>query len=265
MAAEHATSNLVAVTRQVASTLAEGDVTWIRREPVDVDRAIVQHGAYESLPRELGAYVISLPPEPTLPDSVFVEDTAVVVDEIAVMTRPAAARRRAEVRSVESVLTSYRAIGRIVEPATLEGGDVLIQGRSVFVGRSTRTNDEGFQQLSAILTPFGYTARQVEVSGCLHLKTGCTYVGNSALLVHPEWIDVRPMAQYELIPVPAGEDFAANTIRLGGAVIVAASFPQTIAMLEDRGFDVRSLDISELQKLEAGLSCCSVIFHDSSV
>jgi dimethylargininase len=252
---------LTAITRQVSPTINQCELSFHARQPIDVKRAIDQHRAYEQLLSELGVRVVPLAAEPDLPDAVFVEDPAVVVDEVAVITRMGAASRRREVKSLAEVLSLYRPLTFLSEPATLDGGDVMRVGRTLFVGASNRTNAAGVAQLRAALEPFGYEVQAVDVKRCLHLKSGCSYVGRNSILVNRTWVDVTPFAGLELIRVPASEPGAANALLIADVVIVPSAFPQTIAMLEARGFMVRAIDVSELQKAEGGVTCKSIIFN----
>ena len=251
----------IAVTRQVSPSINDCELTFHSREPIDVTKAIAQHEAYEECLREAGAEVVSLAAEPDLPDAVFVEDAAIVVDEVAVIPVMGAASRRPETRSLARVLSRYRPLEFMREPATLDGGDVMRIDRTLFVGSSNRTNEEGFDQLRAALDPFDYKVTAVDVHGCLHLKSACTYVGRNSVLVNREWVDVTQLAGYELVDVPASEPGAANVLAIEDVVIVPSSFPETIEMLEGRGFNVRRIDVSEFQKAEGGVTCKSIILN----
>jgi dimethylargininase len=230
------------------------------RKPIDLAKAMAQHKAYEDCLAELGVQIVSLAAEPELPDAVFVEDAAIVVDEVAVIPIMGAPSRRAETASLAEMLSRYRPIEFLVGPATLDGGDVLRIGRSVFVGLSRRTNLEGVAQLREILGPHGYKVEPVEVEKCLHLKSACSYVGNNTLLINRAWIDAARLDEFELIDVPEEEPAGANALLIGDVVIMAALFTKTRALLEGRGFRVRAIDLSELQKAEAGVTCTSLVF-----
>jgi dimethylargininase len=209
---------------------------------------------------ELGLNVISLPAEPDLPDSMFVEDPAVVVDEVAIMTRMGAESRRGESESLAAALSRSRPLRWMSEPATLEGGDVLRIGTQIFVGRSQRTNAQGVAQLAHELEPLGYSVQAVEVRGCLHLKSACCALDENTLLANQNWIDTTPLRKFRIIDVPAAEPHAANVLAVGGAVLVASAFPRSAELLETLGYQPRILDISELMKAEAGLTCSSILF-----
>jgi len=252
---------LTAITRAVSPDLGDCELTFLSRQQIDVARAIAQHEAYCARFEERGVRVLHLPAEENSPDALFVEDTALVLDELAVIARPGAASRRAETARVAEALSEYRPLQFIQSPATLEGGDVLRIGRTLFVGQSARTNPEGIAQLRQRLAPYDYRVQAVAVRGCLHLKTGCTFLGSNSLLINRDWVVGASFAGFELIDLPKTESFAANTLVIGGMVLLPDSFPQTHALLESRGFTVQTLDISELQKAEAGLSCLSLLFE----
>lgn len=251
---------LRALTRRVGD-LSRCELTHLEPRPIDVGRARQQHAAYEDLLRELCVDVISLPPEPDLPDSVFVEDTAIVLDECAVITRMGVASRRPETRSVAEALCRYRPLHRLDPPGTLEGGDVVRVGRALYVGRSTRTNSAGIEQLRELITPFGYEVREVRVRGCLHLKSACTYLGSGMLAANPDRVDPSAFAGLLVLEVPPHEPRAANSLSIGSSVVLPSGCPQTASLLRERSFDVRCLDISELMKAEAGLTCMSLLFE----
>ena len=250
---------LTAITRAVSPALNRCELEHLDRQEIDISKAVGQHHEYEECLRELGLAVISLRAEPDLPDSMFVEDPAVVVDEVAVMTRMGAASRRGESASLAAALEHFRPLRWMREPATLEGGDVLRVGRSVFVGRSRRTNDEGIRQLAAELEPLGYTVRPVAVRGCLHLKSACCGIGGRRILANRDWCDTAAFAGFDIVDVPPNEPRGANVLAIGNTVMVPACFPATARVIEPLGLAVRMLDISELMKAEAGLTCSSIL------
>jgi dimethylargininase len=255
---------LTAIVREVSSSINDCELSFHARQPIDVAKATVQHQAYRDFLAELGVRIVSLPAEPDLPDAVFVEDPAVVVEEVAIISNMGVSSRRPEATSLANALSHYRPLKFLAAPATLDGGDVLRVGRSVFVGLSRRTNREGIDQLSDLLGSYGYQVQPIEVRGCLHLKTACSYIGNDTVLVNRAWIDVDPLSGFELLDVPAEEPAAANALLLNDVVIMPASFPKTRALLESRGFRVRTIDVSELQKAEAGVTCTSLILNDGT-
>jgi dimethylargininase len=236
------------------------ELTYIARQDIDVAKASRQHEEYKKRLAELGARVISLPPQPTMPDAVFVEDPVVVVDEVAVIARTGAESRRAEAASIARALEKFRPLRHMREPATLEGGDVMHVGKTIFVGLSPRTNQAGAGQMAAELEPLGYRVRAVPVRGCLHLKTACCYIGEDALLVNRDWVNTDSFTGLKLIGVAENEPWAANALRIAETVLMPASFPGTEAILRGAGFRVDTLDLSELRKAEGSVTCMSVLF-----
>jgi dimethylargininase len=252
---------LTAITREVSPAIVHCELSFIDRKPIDLARAQEQHHAYERLLGKLGARVISLPAEPELPDSMFVEDPAIVLDELAVILPLGTESRRGEAASLAKELAKYRKLEYVKLPGTLEGGDVLRIGQRLFAGLTRRSNAEGIGQLAAILKPYSYEVIPVRVTGCLHLKSAVTYIGQNTLLANREWFDTAPFAGYEWIDVDPGEPHAANALVLGGTVIFPASFPKTRGRIGSLDFHVTPLDISELQKAESGLTCSSLLFE----
>jgi dimethylargininase len=251
---------LIALTRDVSPTLQDCELTHLAREPIDLDRARAQHRAYERALASLGCRVERLPAEPDLPDAVFVEDTAVVVDELAVVTRPGAASRRPETPSMAAALSTYRRLATLTAPGTLDGGDVLRVGHRVFVGRSSRSNDAGVEALRCALEPWGYSVTGVDLDGCLHLKSAATEVGPATLLVNPTWLEPGALGATRVVEVDPDEPMAANGLWVGGAVLYPSAFPRTRRRLERSGIDVVAVDVSELAKAEGAITCCSVVF-----
>lgn len=252
---------LIAITREVSPRIAECELTHLAREPINLERARAQHRQYEELLVELGCKLVRLPAEPELPDSVFVEDTAIVLDELAIITRPGAESRRAETASVAEALKPYRKVLRIEPPGTLDGGDVLRVGKILYVGQSERSNREGIQQLGRIAAAFGYRVGPVPLHGCLHLKSAVTQVADHALLINRHWADDRVFDSCKLIDVDPAEPFAANALRVGATVIYPQAFPETRQRLDKHGVRVRTVDASELAKAEGGVTCCCLIFR----
>jgi dimethylargininase len=252
---------LTAITRAVSPAIVDCEISFIERLPIDLARAQEQHHAYEKLLERLGARVISLPAEPALPDSMFVEDPAIVLDELAVILPLGTDSRRPEAASLAKALFAFRKLEYVNLPGTLEGGDVLRIARKLFVGLTRRSNAEGIRQLSAILAPHHYEVIAVPVTGCLHLKSAVTHVGGDTLLANRPMFNAAPFAGYDWIDVDRSEPHAANALAFGDTIIFPASFPRTRARLEARGFHVTPLDISELQKAESGLTCSSLLFH----
>lgn len=252
---------LVALTRGVSPSINDCQLTHLARQPINFDRAVEQHRLYEDCLKEVGVNVLSLPPNIRLPDSVFVEDTVVVVDEVAVIANMSSDIRRQEVEVIASTLSQYRPLVFLKEPAMLDGGDVLRIDRTLYIGISSRTNQSAVTQLRQILEPFGYEVKGVQVKGCLHLKTGCTFIGRNTLLANPSWVDTDQFRGFEILEVPASESWAANALLINNTILFPDSFPQTAELIEERGLSLRQLNISELAKAEAGLTCMSVVFE----
>ena len=257
---------LVALTRLPAHSLADRcELTFLDRRPIDADRLRAEYRAYREALAAAGAHVIVLDPIEAFPDSAFVEDTAVVLDEIAVLTRPGAASRRDEPARIEAPLRMHRRhVEPLPAPGSLEGGDVLRVGDTLFVGRSTRTDRAGIEAFAALAAGFGYRVVPVAVHGSLHLKTACTALDAGTLLLNPAWVDVGAFAEFARIEVDAGEPFAANVLPLGDALIANAAFPATLARVRAHaarsGRRVLPVDLAEFGKAEAGLTCLSLVF-----
>lgn len=251
---------LTAITRKVSPRLGACEISFKERQEIDVPLAGRQHVAYEALLAELGARLVSMPALPDQPDCVFVEDPAVVLDEVAVITRMGVESRRGESESLAQALAEYRDLRRMEEPATLDGGDVMRAGRTLYVGLSRRTNVAGIQQLARLVEPFGYWVTPSEVRGCLHLKSACCYVGENTVLANRQWMDVEALCGLRILDVPASEPYAANALRIADTVVIPSAYPATRALLEQSGFRVRSVDISELTKAEGSITCLSLLF-----
>jgi dimethylargininase len=253
----------LAFTRAVSPRLSECALTHLDRNPIDVARAVEQHAAYEQALRDSGFTVQRLEPLENDPDAVFVEDTAVLLGEHAVITLPGAASRRDEVESTARCLAPFFVIHR-VQAGSLDGGDVLRIGDTLYVGQSNRTDPEGTDALTDIVSPLGYRVVTVELGRCLHLKTAATLAGDDPtgkplLLANPEWVDPAVFGDAEIIAVADGEPFGANVVLAGDRLIYAKGSPKTAARLRERGLNLVELDLSELQKAEAGGTCMSLI------
>lgn len=250
-----------AITRDVSPALAECELSYVPRHAIDVDLATAQHHAYQRALQGLGCTVQALPAEPSMPDSVFVEDVAIVLDEVAIMTRPGAASRRDEVASVAEALRAYRSLRSIAAPAMLDGGDVLRIGRTLFVGQAARSNAEAVRQLRQLLQEFGCQVIGVPTRDCLHLKSAVTQVAGDCVLLQPEWVDRSWFEHLRVIEVDPNEAHAANIVRIGDALLMPANFPRTHQRLLDAGFSVTTVDVSELQKAEGAVTCCSLLIR----
>jgi dimethylargininase len=261
MAAPISGPQLIAVTHTPSPRLQEGERTYVDATAVDSARALRQHADYCDALRSCGAEVITLDTNRQLPDCVFVEDTAIVLDEVAVMMSMGAESRRAEPAGIEPTLRRFRAIERVVLPATIDGGDVVRLGRTLYVGESPRTNAAGIVTLRAIVERSGYAVIGVPVLECLHLKTACSALPDGRLLVNREWIDVSPLPSGSLLDVPAAEPWAGDVLVIGDRVIASDAFPGTARLLERCGFDVVQVAVSEFAKVEGGVTCLSLVFE----
>jgi dimethylargininase len=255
---------LTAITRAVSPAIVNCELTFMQRQPIDLAKAQAQHHAYEKLLEKLGARVISLPAEPDLPDSMFVEDPAIVLDELAIILPLGTKSRQPEAQSLAKALAPFRKLAYITAPGAIEGGDVLRINRTLYVGLTTRTNAEGIRQLAAILAPHNYKVVGVPVTGCLHLRSAVTHLGKNTLLANRPWFDPAPFRNFDWIDVAPEEPHAANALALSDTLVFPASFPKTCAKIEAAGFQVTSLDISELQKAESGLTCSSLLFESEN-
>lgn len=252
-------STALAFTREVAASIVHCELTHVAAEPIDVARAREEHALYEAMLGAGGFQVRRLPPAPEHPDSVFVEDTAIVLDEVAVMARPGAPSRRGEVMSVGPALAPFRPLRSIDAPGTLDGGDVLVLDREVVIGISRRTNTAGAAQFASIVAPLGYRVRTLAVTACLHLKSAVTRAGESTLVLNPAWIDAGCFPGWDVICTDPAEPFAANVLWLGHVTVAATAFPRTADRLRERGLRVDPVPAFELARAEGGLTCCSLL------
>ncbi len=255
---------LIAITRKVSPAIGRCELTHLSREVIDPERADRQHRSYEMLLVEAGCDIVRLPAEPDLPDSVFVEDTAVVLDELAVITRPGAESRRGEISSVAGVLGAHRPLAYIEAPGTLDGGDVLQVNRQLFVGEGHRSNSEGVAQLRRLLREYDYEVTGVPFSGCLHLKSAVTRIADRTILVNPEWVDKARFSHLECVEVHPSEPAAGNGLEIGGRLIYPLAFARTARILRELNIEVCGVDMSEFAKAEGGVSCCSLILPRGS-
>lgn len=256
---------LHAITRAPSPNLGACELTHLNRVEIDVARAVAEHRAYEKALAELGCTVEQLPAEPDMPDSMFVEDAAIVLPELAVITRPGAEPRRAETASVAQALSLYRSLYTIVEPATMDGGDVLRIGRKLYVGLTSRTNTEGANQLREIVVPFGYSVAAIEAHGCLHLKSAVSWLGADAIVLNPEWVDERLFDGLTRIHVHPDEPHAGNVLRIDDTLLCPAAHARTLERLARHASQVLPVDISELSKAEAGMTCSSLILDPAAI
>ena len=252
-----------AFTRAVSPRLPECALTHLDRVPIDVARAVQQHSRYESALSGAGFEIVRLPDLPDDPDGVFVEDTALLLDGHAIITRPGAASRADEVHSTASGLAGHFELHRI-EEGHVDGGDVLRIGKTLHVGLSSRTDAAGIANLARIAARLGFDVEPADLRGCLHLKTAATVAGRDTagrliLLYNADALDPRQFSGVEPVAVPGGEPDAANGLWAGHRTIVPAGHPGTASLLRERGLEVVEIDVSELRKAEAGVTCMSLI------
>ncbi len=253
-----------ALVNRPSPAIAECELTFLERDAIDVERARRQHDAYIDALRALGTDVVTLEVNAECPDAVFVEDVAVILDEVAVMTTMGVASRRCELPAMREAISRHREIADMELPATLEGGDVLRVGRTLFAGFSSRTNEQGIEALRAVAESLGYTVIRVEVPGALHLKTCITALDDETCLLNRQWLDPAPFAGFKLVDVAPDEPWGANVLRLHHGLIMNDKYPQTAAIVRDLGYPVHTVDVSEFGKAEAGLTCMSLLFRDQS-
>ena len=251
---------LIAATREISPAIGHCELTHLARTAIDVDLARAQHQAYERALEEAGCTIVRVAAAPELPDAVFVEDAAVVLAEVAIITRPGASPRRAETPAVAELLGRYRPLRFIETPGTIDGGDVLVAGRSVFIGLSGRTNAAAIEQMRAILQPHGYAVRPVPVTGCLHLKSAVTALSDDRLLLNGAWVARELFSSFDVVDVDPCEPYAANIVRVAGELVYPDAFPRTRERLERQGARVRTVCVSEIAKAEGAVTCCSLIF-----
>jgi dimethylargininase len=250
---------LLAITRAVSRSIINCELTHLERTPINVERAREQHAQYESALKGLGVAVLSLPEQPALADSVFIEDTALALDECAIILRPGAESRRPETESIDRILRPYRELYHIEAPARVDGGDLLTVGKDIYMGRSTRSDTNAAEQLQETLSRFGYRLHVVPVTGCLHLKSAVTQVMEDTLLVNPKWVDKRQFGGVKFIEVDTSEPYAANALLVEDSVVYPAGFPRTQQLLEAAGVRLTTVEADELAKAEGAVTCCSLL------
>ncbi|HUH98842.1 MAG TPA: hypothetical protein VLZ89_15885 [Anaerolineales bacterium] len=253
---------MIAITREVSRSIVHCELTHLERVPIDLPRARLQHAEYEAALKQLGLAVLSLPEEPALADSVFVEDTALVLEECAIILRPGADSRRPETESIARALAPYRRLFTIQAPARVDGGDILRVGRQIHVGLSSRSDTNAIEQMQDFLQPYGYKVQAARVQGCLHLKSAVTQVAPDTLLINPAWTSQEGFAGMKFIETDPSESYAANALLIGDTLLYAKAFPRTRRKLEEAGIRVVGLEADELAKAEGALTCCSLILQD---
>ena len=255
--------NFKAITRGVSRSITACELTYRSREHIDYEKAASQLERYCRLLRKWDVDLMKMPANDTYPDGCFVQDTAIILDEVCVMASMGAEARRGEVSEVERMVSQFRSIQRIIPPATLDGGDVVQFGKRLFVGLSSRTNARGIAALGQIVESFGYAVVPVVVNGGLHLTTGCGIVNDETVLLNPRWLDAFAFRGLRQLHVPQEEPWAANTIRVDDAVCLEEEAPRTVDLVQPYAGSINTLDISEFRKAEGSLSCLSLIFREA--
>lgn len=253
---------MLALTHIPSSNIGEGLRTHVGAVPVDLDLAVRQHAGYVRMLTDCGATVRTLNVNRGMPDSVFIEDTAIVFDEAAIIASLGTEARRPEADGIQVELGQYRKLHRIELPARLEGGDVLRVGRLFLVGLSARTDAKGAEALENIVKRYGYLVQAIPVTRCLHLKTACTALPDGSLLINPAWLDPAILDGFELMKVPEREPWGANVLCLSGRVCAASEHVETAELLRRRGYGVHTTPLSEFAKAEGAVTCMSLLLHD---
>ena len=248
-----------ALTRKPGRNFSQG-LTTANLGPPNYEQILKQHATYVDALKTIGIDVIELDPLPDYPDAHFVEDTAVVMPEVAVITRPGAASRQGEEESIADVLKQYREIEYIQNPGTLDGGDVLMIGNCFFIGISERTNLEGAEQLGRILEKYGKTWTSIQVGASLHFKSSVNYSGKNSILVTQDFANHETLNGYDKLVVDEEEEYSANTLWINDHLIMPRGFPNTKAKLKSLRLPIIELDVSEMQKMDGGLTCLSIRF-----
>ncbi len=250
----------IAIVRPVPDSIGSCELTHVERTPIDLDLARSQHRQYAETLSDLGCELIELPAMHDQPDSVFVEDPAFVLDEVAIIARSGAESRRGEAASGADALARVRTCRPIEAPGCIDGGDVILIGRTLFVGDSTRTNSDAHEQLRGILEPFGYEVRPVRLDNCLHLKTGATAIADDAVLCNADWVDPSIFEGLRVVESDPDEPFSANVVRVGSTLVADSAWSGTNRRLAEAGFDVAHVHLGELTKAEGSVTCSSIVF-----
>jgi dimethylargininase len=251
----------LALTHRPSVELARCELTCIERQTIEYERALDQHDRYCQALREAGAEVKTLDINMSLPDSAFVEDCAVVLDEVVVLTTMGNTVRRQELPAIEREIARHRTVVRMELPGRLDGGDVLRIGRTFYVGLTARTDADGIDSFRRIVESYGHQVVPVEVRGCLHLKSACTALDDETILINPAWVDLEPLRQFRHVRLPDSEPWGANVLRLPTWLCMASAYPRTLDLVRAIGYEVRDLDVSEFSKAEAALTCMSLLLY----
>lgn len=252
--------NEFAIVRAIPDTFPDCVTSFQNTPEINVELARQQHESYCKTLERLGLTLIRLNADDALPDCCFTEDTAIVIDDLAIITYPGVPVRVAETMEMEKTLTLLKKMYHISPPATLDGGDVLKIDNNLFIGNSARTNEEGIRQVAAIVNPKGFEVIGVKLWNTLHLKSVCTYLGNGCILFAEGYLDDKIFSQYDKVIVPKEEQYCANCLVVNGTVLIPKGFPKTKSLIDAKGFSVIEMDTSEIEKADGALTCLSVIF-----
>jgi len=248
-----------AIVRDVSDTFQECVTSFHTKVQIDVALAKRQHRHYCNILSSLGLKLISIEADDILPDCCFTEDTAIVIDDLSIITYPGTPSRVRETIEIEKILSPLKTIVHINEPGTIEGGDVLKIGKKIYIGSSSRTNEEGIRQVALVVEPKGYQVIPVKIKNTLHLKSVCTYMGRGCILLAEGYLDDTIFSEYDKVIVPKEEEYCANCLVVQGNVLIPKGFPKTKQLIENKGFPIIEIEMSEIEKAEGALTCLSVI------
>lgn len=253
--------NIIAIVRPVPASIGRCELTHMDRTPIDLELARTQHDDYTNTLARLGCDVVELPSLDEHPDSVFVEDPAIVLDELAIIARSGAESRRGESESVARVLADYRTCHPITAPGCVDGGDALLIGHRLFIGISSRTNEQAMEQIRSIIEPFGYQLIPVRLTDCLHLKTAATAISQDTILCNPLWADPASFDGLRTLEIDPSEPFSGNVVRVQDTLVADSAWNGTNRRLRAAGFEVEDIHLGELTKAEGSVTCSSIVFN----
>jgi dimethylargininase len=249
-----------AIVRKPCQNMVNG-ITSAKLGKPDFQNALKQHANYVEVLKKCGLRVTVLDGMEQFPDSVFVEDTALITPKCAILNNPGAAERNGEIVDMEKALKSFfPEIEHIVNPGTVDGGDIMMVDNHFYIGLSNRTNKEGAEQLISILKNYELTGSSIYLKSVLHLKTGISYIENNNLLACGEFLTKQELGKFNILEIPKEESYAANSLWINGKVLVPKGFPKTLNIIKRAGYETIEVDVSEFRKLDGGLSCLSLRF-----
>jgi dimethylargininase len=252
---------MIILTRTPSNSLAQAQLTHLARVPINYELAKIQHQRYCTTLSQLVSDIQVLPALTEFPDSVFVEDVFISLPDVSILCRPGAKSRLGEVDAISTHVPNDRPAVRLESPARIDGGDVLVIGKKIFIGQSSRTNSVAIKVITEIVTPFGYSVTAVKVLGALHLKTAVTALSDDLLVMNSRWINTSVFSDWRRLCVADSEPFAGNILKIANTIFVQSTHIDTANAISAAGFQVQLIDISEFAKAEAGLTCMSVIIQ----